>query len=142
MKKYKVRIPKGYEVANEYSRVDTVGNESIVIDIVSIKKKLSKTWIEYCEKNTYPAWLEDWAKIPVTHKALGKLEILRDVYNDGWKPDYKSTNLKFRLEYICTTLTTGDAKAIQAVLTFRTEKIREEFLSNFRELIETAKPLL
>ena len=78
--------------------------------------------------------------------ALRKLLWLRDAYNGEPLADWcnwKSTNqYKYCIEALEDEMTTSNYKCTRKVLAFKTSKLRDEFFENFRELIETAKPLL
>ena len=139
MKKYKVPIPKGMKVKRELW--PTTNSDQVILEFEPIKK-LPKTWEEYRGANQIPQWLEDWASIPEKHKALGKLEILRDHYNDGWKPDWENCSNKYCIFNRAGTIMDITEGVICHVLAFNTEKLRDEFLENFAQLIEEAKSLL
>jgi hypothetical protein len=147
MKKYKVEIPKGYEVANEYSKLDNKENKSIVIELKVIKKELPKTWAEYLRTTNkcYPSI--NHIRVPLEYneafEALGSLIELRDHYNDGWKPDWTDENQdKWCLRPLRKTIETINFNITPRVLSFKNKSLAKEFLSNFAQLIETAKPLL
>lgn len=75
-------------------------------------------------------------------EALVKLIWLRDYYNEGWYPNYYDNNQKY---YIFTTkdrLEKDFALGESRVLVFRSQKIRDKFLEEQKELLEIAKPLL
>ena len=144
MKKYKVEIPEGYEVNRAFTG-DYCGEFiSTTVVFKPIKKELPKTWEEYRDANQIHQWLEDWASIPEKHKALGKLEILRDHYNDGWIPDWKNEyQPKYGISILNEYAIIDKYNLFSVVLSFKTPELRDEFLSNFRDnLIEEAKPLL
>lgn len=76
-------------------------------------------------------------------EALRRLVILRDYYNDGWKPDFNSkSELKFCIITHCDRIDKDTTFSIRRVMTFKTEEIRDKFLEEQRELLEIAKPLL
>lgn len=155
-KEFKIEVPQGYEIDKENSTF-----EKIVFR--KIDNNLPKSWKEFgevegwfvnnrCEidyydegdstndmdKNLFPT--EEEAEACV---ALAQLCQLRDRYNDGWRPDWddggeqkyaiKIENNK-TVKYILTSTS--------SVLSFKSVNLRDEFLENFSDLIETAKPLL
>ena len=152
-KKYKVEIPKGYEV----ERTSTCNSHNadnsprIYKEVIfkPIKKQLPKTWEEYIE-NPEKAWHEigvmRMATIPKYQNAfmaLNKLMQLRDHYNDGWEPDWTNADqIKHGINFMNGGVLTDKYSLFSAILSFKTPELRDEFLSNFRKLIETAKPLL
>lgn len=74
--------------------------------------------------------------------ALLKLLFLRDYYNEGWQPDWKDNNWKHFILFDEGNLATGSNKSSCRVLFFKSEKVRNKFLEEQRELLEIAKPLL
>jgi len=75
-------------------------------------------------------------------EALKKLTILRDYYNDGWQPDWEDEEEKFSIQVCEGEFHTFESIECQRVVSFKTEEIRDKFLEEQRELLETAKLLL
>ena len=75
-------------------------------------------------------------------EALKKLVILRDYYNEGWKPDWKSDIFKYCIQVYKEDLETMNYSTIYMVMYFKTTEIRDKFLEEQKELLEIAKPLL
>jgi hypothetical protein len=70
--------------------------------------------------------------------AMAKLSQLMAVYNDGWVPDWKNTKQKKYIIYMLNDNIAVDWVYSQKYfLSFKTENLREEFLENFKEDIET-----
>ena len=77
------------------------------------------------------------------HIALMKLHLLRDEYRRGWKPDWINVDeSKFVIEMVVNELSINNYGITRHSLSFQDEKRAEEFLTNFRELIEEAKNLI
>ena len=74
--------------------------------------------------------------------ALRKLIILRDYYNDGWQPDWEDDEWKYFIEYYRGKLDVERTCGNGRVLAFKSKGIRDKFLEEQKELLETAKPLL
>ena len=74
--------------------------------------------------------------------ALAQLCQLRDVYNEGWKPDYKDDNVKYLLYYWNDIITKSHTTGASNLLVFKTKELRDKFLENFEDLIWIARPLL
>ena len=132
-----------------------------------IKPQLPKTWKEFCnsfyidkeyfinisseileysdefrqcnsDKNILPS--ETAAK---QHLALMQLHQLRDCYRQGWKPDWNDRNIKFYIfHWNYQRNGVYSTYNIPYFLTFQTEELAEEFLKNFRDLIEQAGDLI
>lgn len=75
-------------------------------------------------------------------EALKKLTILRDYYNEGWQPDWEDEEEKFSIQVCEGEFHTFESIECQRVVSFKTEEIRDKFLEEQRELLETAKLLL
>ena len=77
------------------------------------------------------------------HIALMKLRLLRDEYRNDWKPDWKDGNLgKYVIESSEEEYYVAKYIHISSFLAFQDEKTANEFLTNFRELIEEAGDLI
>lgn len=74
--------------------------------------------------------------------ALLKLLFLRDYYNEGWQPNYVEKETKYTIITLGGVIETGTNMQSNRILCFKTEKIRDMFLEEQKELLEIAKPLL
>lgn len=163
MKELKIEIPTGYEIDQEKSTF-----EKIIFK--KIKVELPKTWEEFCEKNprekaeffidtisgirsTSPSYrfrhkfsdkiLLSTKEDAKAHLALIQLHRLRDVYRQGWTPNWNDADQrKFVIEYISNKISINLYYNIQAFLAFQSQEIAQEFLINFGDLIEKAKDLI
>lgn len=75
-------------------------------------------------------------------EALRKLTILRDFYNEGWKPDWEDEKNKFCIEVENGKTRLEIWRDCSRVLAFKSHQIAYNFLEDQRELLEIAKPLL
>ena len=155
IKEMKIQAPEGYEIDRENSTF-----ENIIFR--KAERKLSKRWedLPFVEgwfidakcriietgrlntqeynKNTFPTKEEAEACV-----ALAQLCQLRDIYNEGWKPNWEDYNeTKYCIEFCQGRIETIDRVNCHKILTFKTEDLRDKFLENFKDLIKTAKPLL
>jgi hypothetical protein len=101
---------------------------------VSVSDKL-QTKVQ--NKNVFFSHEEAYAAL-----ALAQLSQLKHVYNDGWVPDFTDGNPKYVIYIYEDSPETGAVTRESNFLAFKTAKIRDEFLTNFRDLIIQAKPLL
>lgn len=150
----KITIPDGWEI-------DKIDNGEIILK--EVKKELPKTWKE-CYKRlgrgesidsesnvselcrlSFP-FKENHNVLPVglgrPLLALCQLLVCREVYRDGWKPDWKDSVEKHYIKYYDDEIGTDIKLYESAVLSFQSEEIRDQFLENFRDLIEEAKELI
>ncbi len=78
--------------------------------------------------------------------ALSQLCQLRNVYNNHggeWKADWNDDKQwKFSIEVCKGEINTSIYVQTHTILHFKSQALRDRFLENFRDLIETAKPLL
>ncbi len=151
MKTLKIEIPQGYEIDKEKSTF-----ENIVFK--ESKKELPKSWEDLCEiegyntssfsaisfykqlkaeqssKNTFATKEQAEASI-----AMAQLSQLMKVYNDGWEYTGKCYSA---ITFYDNKISIDTFDKAKTFLSFKDKETAELFLENFRELIETAKPLL
>ena len=131
-------------------------------DKMLIGDRLPRTWDEYCIKhgedgdkikaslNTAYTMINKYTfsdyKQTGAHIAMMKLHLLRDEYRQGWKPDWSDNCYKYGVKWnifprkkeLIVTWRNYDP----LFLSFPTEEIAREFLTNFRDLIEEAGDLI
>lgn len=154
MKTFKIEIPNGFEIDKENSTF-----EQIVFK--EIKKELPKTWEELKvvtgyyidedseifminsittrnhQKNVFAT--EEQAKASI---ALAQLSQLREVYRNGWVPDWNDYADKYIISFKENQIYTTIYESHHEFLSFQDEETRDLFLENFKDLIEQAKPLM
>ena len=151
----KIQVPEGYEIDRENSTF-----ENIVFK--KVEKELPKSWKDLYEVK---GWFVDFQSKVVTSGsmrtadsvknrfptkeeaeaclALAQLCQLRDRYNEGWKPDWEENiNEKYSIYFHNEKIYSDYSYNTRHVLSFKTYELRDKFLENFKDLIETAKPLL
>ena len=148
-------IPQGWEI----DKVD--GNKIILKED---KKYLPKTWeeciakikdLECIDRNSCidtATFSDDVASnhindIPIglgkPMLALCQLLVCREVYRQGWKPNWKDDKeIKYCIERVENYIIKEMYGLTAKVLAFQSAEIRDEFLENFRDLIEEAKELI
>lgn len=158
MKEVRINIPEGY----------TIDEKNSTFECIKFKRKeLPKTWEEFCANNPTKKgeffvngdcriyeYLEG-QRNPIADAnvlpnreyaeailALCKLIQLRDCYNDGWRPDWESREDKYSICIDQNKVQLKMGYGISCLLAFKTQKIRDEFCINFRDIIEQAKILL
>ena len=114
--------------------------------------KLPSTFDEYlerCAKWGIKVDAEDYTDRNPQIEALKKLILLRNFYNNGWKPDwsdylvskYAIKRTYNREEGICLPIVSYTCDP-QSFLVFNSNKNANEFFDNFRDLIEQAGDLI
>jgi hypothetical protein len=157
-KELKIEVPEGYEVDKEKSTF-----EKIVFK--KIKVELPKTWDEFCEQNPIENsefFIDTLSCIRSTsssyhfrqkfflstkedakaHLALIQLHRLRDIYRQGWKPNWNDKNDKYCINYAGGIIRIYPLWYSQCFLAFQSKEIAEQFVENFKDLIEKAKELI
>jgi hypothetical protein len=156
MKTLKIEIPEDHEIDQEQSNL---AEGKIVFK--QSKKALPKSWEELkriqgyyitsdCKINVSSALPANHVKNTFTTKiqaeasiALAQLSQLRDVYRQGWTPDYNNNSWdKYSITCHSVNLQIDNYNTNLYFLTFQTQQIAQEFLNNFRDLIEQARPLI
>lgn len=153
MKTFKIEIPKGYEIDKEKSTF-----ENIVFK--EVKNELPKTWedlkeisgffingdssigISYVKgskinKNVFATKEQAEASL-----ALAQLSQLREVYRNGWIPDWSDDEFKDCIIFVKDKIETSEARNLVRFLSFQDSETRDLFLENFKDLILIAKPLM
>ena len=149
MKEINIKVPEGYIIDKENSNLDK--------GTIAFKKEntLPNSWEEYINSlspkklimvNTAINHLYCFPEnIRCKYIALLKLELLRDVYRQGWKPDYDNTKeYKFNIvRFLNNNFDTAILSTITPhFLAFQSEKISNKFFSNFEDLIKQAEDLI
>ena len=153
-KEMKIQAPEGYEIDKEKSTFEKIVFKKTENELPKSWEELHmiKGWFvengsrihefENCftiskNRNLFPTKEEAEACL-----ALAQLCQLRDRYNDGWKPDWDDGGEKHCVYFHDNEINSAYTYSSHRVLTFKTQELRDKFLENFKDLIETAKPLL
>jgi len=160
-KTLKIQVPNGFEIDKEKSTFKE-------IIFREIESKLPKTWKELrrvkgfyfsgvqekirdCDVQTTvdsSLTINEFAKCVFPTKelaeaalALAQLLQLRDAYNATEKSDW--TSIVYVINVFYGDITIDEySDDVQFVMSFKTEELCDEFYENFKDLLETAKPLL
>lgn len=163
-KERKITAPEGCEI----KKVEIIDGVAVVT-FREKEWRLPKSWEEFCEMYTVPfafrpkcdpldnrrittqvniqSVMADFTEDPEISDALValiKLIQLRNAYNGDWVPDWDDEEQeKYVITFVCcdeTTITDSYNDAYSP-LYFKYKEIADEFLRNFRPLIEKLKPL-
>ena len=132
-----------------------------------IKPQFPKTWEEFCEQNMIKkseyylnpssCILELWddkrdissdrnvlptRQAAEAHLALMQLHQLRDCYREGWEPNWNNDCNKYIIVKNRDKYVVFGGNWTNQFLSFQDRERAEEFLTNFRELIEKAGDLI
>ena len=139
----KPQLPKTWE---EFCKQNPIKEEEKYIDSSSnISSAMvfptNRNFI--CDRNVLPS-----KEAAEQHLALMQLHQLRDCYRQGWIPDWKDSKNKICIKYYNTCSSTNTDYTIiirvntKEFLSFQSRVIAEEFLNNFKDLIEQAGDLI
>lgn len=81
-------------------------------------------------------------KIAESMLALCQLIQLRNCYNGDWEPDWTDDTRKHVIYSFNSEIVDGCDVSESKILSFKNEELRDQFLENFRKIIEVAKPLI
>ena len=152
-----IEVPDGYKAVYD--------KDTQKVEIVKVE--LPKSWEEFCENNPIKAgeyFINEYSEIIYAaekHRAanlknilpnketaeaflaLMQLIQLRDCYRQGWTPDWKDDKQPKYSVITSSGKVSVDTRIVtNGILSFQSEEVRDEFLNNFRELIEQAKELI
>ena len=124
----------------------------VAFTLEELGEKLPRTFDEYlerCAKWGIKVDAEDYTDRNPQIEALKKLILLRNFYNNGWKPDwsdylvskYAIKRTYNREEVICLPIVSYTCDP-QSFLVFNSNENANEFFDNFRDLIEQAGDLI
>lgn len=155
METKEIIIPQGWEID------EVKGNKIILMES---KKELPKTWeecitkikdLEYIDSNSNIEEVDFNVNIVDEHindipiglgkpmLALCQLLVCREVYRQGWKPNWTSANeKKYCIVNVHNKIKPSVNIAFNNVLSFQSAEIRDQFLENFKDLIKEAKELI
>lgn len=159
MKHINIECPQGYEIDKEKSTFEKIIFKEIKKEL---PKELPKKW-EELEKidgyyiHNYSFIQSSGSILPCTdeHKnvfltkeqaeaslALAQLTQLREVYRQGWTPDWSNGINKFCIFMNGNKLDIDIWTYYNGFLAFQDRQTAKLFLENFRDLINQASPLL
>jgi len=113
---------------------------SINCVIIKLNEDIYNNGTINANKNVFPT-----KELADASLALSQLLQLRDVYNGDWKVDLNNrpNETKYFINNTYNKIHTGRSDTgWNYVLSFKCKDIRDQFVNNFTELLETALPLL
>lgn len=103
--------------------------------------------IEWCKEN-YEDYRENLCGHYLSEEyekafdALNSLILLRELYNEGWKPNWNEGSIKYCIVRSGSIILEMNCINSSRIMCFKTKEIRDKFLNEQKELLEKAKPLL
>ena len=153
MKEIKIEVPEGYEIDKENSTFDTIkfkeksnlpmSWEEVInlkgyyINSSSLISEYNSSFGTDDDKNTWPT-----KELAEAALALSQLLQLRDRWNGDWKADWNNDEEKFCFYVTYGYVNICESVCEQSALAFPNRDVINRFYNTFKDLIETAKPLL
>ena len=158
-----INAPEGCEI----EKVEIVDGAAVVT-FKEKERKLPKSWEEFCDifpakvgevtitgTSEFSTVTNERMRIKCADRnllpdrataeavlALCQLIQLRNAYNGDWVPDWNDDTQKHSIEFCRGEITkTAYYRCSCSPMYFKTEELRDEFLRNFRPIIEKLKPL-
>lgn len=123
------RLPKKWEGAGFIKGYYVAGNSQITA--------IKETMCMDVNKNILPT-----KELAQAILALCQLLYLRDIYNDGWQPDWEDSRRNYIIALRSNEIDCFENNTVSHPMAFKTSKLRDLFFENFKDLLEIAKPLL
>ena len=131
----KPQLPKTWE---EFCEQNKINEGEYYLDISSnAMKSLPGERYKYTDRNILPN-----KQAAEQHLALMQLHQLRDCYRQGWIPNYTDNSKKWGITNVRNKLGIDVIINYGTFLSFQTKDLAEEFLNNFKDLIEQAGDLI
>ena len=124
---------KEFVLPKRWEDLEKIGGFFILHD--SEIERMGVTELDEVHKNTFATKEQAEAAI-----ALAQLSQLREVYRQGWEPDWNHEQKKYGIRFYSGDIDEAENAWTNFFLSFQSPEIRDEFLENFRDLIEKAKP--
>ena len=121
-------VPQGWEIDKEKSTI-----ENIILKPIEDRLPLS---VDDLPKGT--CFNQYDSKL----NAFRDLLLLRDAWNEGWKPDWEKSNSKYCICVLQSDLMVVNWGHYSLPLNFKTRELAEKFAEQFKDLINEAKELL
>jgi hypothetical protein len=154
MKTINLTVEQARAMYGKDGAIDTMLRANFSDKELGIKPALPKRWEDIGVLSGY--YITDECKISgyleVTSRACNKnmlptnkvaegvlvecqLLMLRDIYRQGWKPDWSDGTLKYCIFFFEGSVAPGRYIDSAHIFAFQSEEIRDEFLENFNDLL-------
>lgn len=134
--------------------IDYYNNVCLVLDGVRYQvdkdklKELCKpmlpTSFDEVDKNydLHKCCIEAYAPYTSQLATLSQLLYLRDIYRQGWKPDWTNNDVKYVIVNQDDELFKASNTASNRIFAFQSAELRDKFGINFKEMLEKIKGLI
>lgn len=125
----------------------TLDSKEYTIDKEKIKEML-KPVLPTTFEEVESKYIQDRDLIDIHHEYSNELEILskllylRDIYRNGWEPDWSDNNSKYGISVQYNQLVKDVSFCINNTFSFQSKELRDKFLENFKDMLEEIKELI
>lgn len=131
------KLPKSWE---DFCKMFPIKRGEVIIDPDDQIQEINLNFVK--ERSIYDTTILPDRVTAEAILALCQLVQLRNAYNGDWVPDWKNYNQdKFTIEFHGNEIFCDMVVRNSTILYFKSEELRDEFLRNFRPMIEILKPL-
>ena len=94
------------------------------------------------EYDLHRCCIEAYAPYTSQLATLSQLLYLRDIYRQGWKPDWTNNDVKYAISNQNDELIKVGNTASNRIFAFQSSEVRDKFYINFKEMLEKIKDLI
>lgn len=142
----KIKLGKEMEKPDVAINLDKYGNYNIILDGVQyqIDKEKIKELCKPVLPTTFREVEERYQPIKYSMKlcTLSQLLYLRDIYRQGWTPDWNDNNFKYSIAVRNNQLIRNVNICTNDKFSFQSKELRDKFLENFKNMLEEIKDLI
>lgn len=134
--------------------IDHYNNICLVLD--GIRYQLDKSKLKELCKPMLPTSFDEVDKEYDLHKCcveayapytsqlatLSQLLYLRDIYRQGWKPDWTNNDIKYAITNQNDELIKVGNTESNRIFAFQSAEVRDKFYINFKDMLEKIKDLI
>ena len=134
--------------------IDYYSNVCLVMDGMRYQidknklKELYKPMLPTSFNEVESKYIQDRDLVDIHHEYSDELEILskllylRDIYRQGWKPDWTNNDVKYVIVNQDDELFKAGNTASNRIFAFQSSEVRDKFGINFKEMLEKIKDLI
>lgn len=142
----KIKLDKEMKKSDVVINLDKYGNYNIILDGVQyqIDKEKLKELCKPVLPTSFKEVEEGYQSIKYSMKlcTLSKLLYLRDIYRQGWEPNWNDNTFKYGISVQYNQLAKNVQFGINNTFSFQSKELRDKFLENFKDMLEEIKDLI
>lgn len=142
----KIKLGKEMEKPNVAINLDKYENYNVILDGVQyqIDKEKIKELCKPVLPTTFIEVEEGYQPIKYSMKlcTLSQLLYLRDIYRQGWTPDWNDNKIKYVIVNQNNELIKVGNSCSSKIFAFQSQELRDKFSENFKDMLEEIKDLI